>query len=238
MSAAAARASRIVPCAIPTRAKPAITSTAESTSQPSAVVEAARDPGEAASRENGDAAVPVHQASRRERRQRAGGEEDGRPETEDPLDVGDEHERDRPDRDGELNHAGERRQRRGEQDRVAANREALHRATLSEQRFGEPRAERRGAAVRGCRTYGPPSRACASRRSRPPGGPPRARGGTCPTARPRLGSAAGSTPPCPDASARGSRAGRRPRARARRASAARSSPSPPPARCRTAGART
>ena len=38
MSAAAARASRIVPCAIPTRAKPAITSTAESTSQPSAVV--------------------------------------------------------------------------------------------------------------------------------------------------------------------------------------------------------
>ena len=38
MSAAAARASRIVPCEIPTSAKPVTTMVADSTSQPSAVV--------------------------------------------------------------------------------------------------------------------------------------------------------------------------------------------------------
>ena len=61
MSAAAARASRIVPCATPTSAKPATTSAAESSSQPSAVVRQPAMPGEAAAGEHRHAAVAVHQ---------------------------------------------------------------------------------------------------------------------------------------------------------------------------------
>ena len=158
----------------------------------------AGDPGQAAAGEDRHAAVPVHRAAGGERGQRAGGEEDGRAEPEDPLDAGDEHERHRPDGDGELDHPGERRQRRGEQDRVAANREALHRPTLSQQRCRRARrgTRRRRRATGGGRTGRRAGRARAGR-SRRRGARRRARAGTAPTARSRSGSAAGSTPRVP-----------------------------------------
>ena len=109
--------------------------------------QAAADPGEAAAGEHRDPAEAVHQAPGRKRGERAGGEEDRRPEAEDPLDAGDEHERHRADRDRELDHAGERRQRRREQDRVAADRELLHGTSLREHR-GEALTEGRRAAAR------------------------------------------------------------------------------------------
>ena len=115
MSAAAVRASRTAPFIAPTPTNPRITSGALSTTQPSAVSRHADHPDDEAACDHRDPTEPVHQPSRGQRGERAGGQEDRRPEAEDRLDAGDEDERDRRDGDGELQHAREQDQaeRRG-----------------------------------------------------------------------------------------------------------------------------
>ena len=200
-----------------------MTSAAVSSAQPSAVDEQPAMPATKPTRDDGHPAVAVHRAAGRERGQRAGGEEDRRAEPEDPLDAGDEDERDR------------RRPRR----RAGT----CPRATSAPRRAGsccggpgsgpprdpipardDSRAERAAPPCDGWRTYGPPSArirepadrddAAAARRARE-----ERRAGCDLAARRR----AVRRRACPDASARGSRAGRRPRARARPATGARSS---------------
>ena len=78
MSAAAALASRTVPLAVPTSANPAMTRTAESSAQPSAVTQTAEDSRAAAGREDGDPAQAVHRPPGRQRRHGPRGEEDRR----------------------------------------------------------------------------------------------------------------------------------------------------------------
>ena len=72
-------------------------------------------------------------------------------------------ERDGADRDGELDHAGEARQRRREQDRVAPDRKRSTARPYREQRSARPARNAAAPPCDGWRTYGPPSRACASR---------------------------------------------------------------------------
>ena len=79
---------------------------------------AADRPDDEAARDHRYAAESVHQAPRRKRRKCAGRQEDRRPEPEDRLDPRDEHERDRRDRDGELEDAREGQQAEAQQDRV------------------------------------------------------------------------------------------------------------------------
>jgi hypothetical protein len=74
-------------------------------------------------REDGHAAEPVHRAPGRQRGERAGSEDDRRPEPEQPLHAGDEHEGQGRDGRGELHHPGVRRERRREERRVALDRE-------------------------------------------------------------------------------------------------------------------
>ena len=68
---------------------------------------------------------PVHRPPGRHRRQRRGGEEDRRPQAEQPFHPRHEHEGQRRDRGDELQHRREDRHDRREQERVAADREIV-----------------------------------------------------------------------------------------------------------------
>ncbi len=68
--------------------------------------------------DHGDAAEAIHEPARGQCGERAGGDEDRRPEPEDRLDPGDEHERDRRHSDRELKHAGKGHEAEREQDGV------------------------------------------------------------------------------------------------------------------------
>ena len=100
------------------------------------------------------------------RGERARDEEDRRPEAEDPLDPGDEHERDRGERDRELDHPGEadelgreQRPRSGGSGTVSTARRPAS-ASSGVEAAAERRPRRRGT---GWRTYGAAERACATR---------------------------------------------------------------------------
>ena len=125
------------------------TSVAESTSQPSAVDDAADDrPRRSRPRERGSGRCRSISLAGRERGERRGDEEDRGPEAEDPFDARDEDERDGCNGDRQLHHAGEARQGGREQDGVPADRKAVHEPSLSERRR-QPSPKRRGAAARG-----------------------------------------------------------------------------------------
>ena len=98
--------------------------------------------------DDGYATVPIHQTAGRKRRERSGGQEDRGPETEDRLDPGHEHERDRPHGDRELQDARKRDETEGEKDRVALD---LSRSRHSARLALRPRCGRRydGPSVTG-----------------------------------------------------------------------------------------
>ena len=81
-----------------------------------------------ARRENGHAAEAIHRTPRRKRGECSRGEDDRRAETQQALDSGDEHERERGDSGRELEHPGVGRQRSGEERGVPLDREVLGRA--------------------------------------------------------------------------------------------------------------
>ena len=163
-----ARAGR-VPFATPTSANPTMTSAAESQRQPSEVIDVADGPEQAADREHGDPSVPVHQPPGRERGERGGGEEDRRPEPEDPLDPGDDHERRGRDGDDELERARTGRSARRRGAACSAGRGTRSREQSTEARPGtRPRRHGRDAARTARRS--PPARAARRRRR---GGRPR-----------------------------------------------------------------
>ena len=137
MSAAAARARRIVPCAIADEREAGDDDGGRIELAAEGGRQAPRDTGEAAAGEHRDPAEPVHQPSGGKRGERSRREEDRRPEAEDSLDPGDEDERHRRHGDRELHHPGERGQRRREQDRVAPDREVGHAPSLDEVRRHE-----------------------------------------------------------------------------------------------------
>ena len=125
-----------------------------------------------AARDHRHPADAVHQPPGRHRGQRRGDEEDRRPEPEQPVDAGDEHERDRGHRRHELQHRRVDRHRDREQDRVAADRE-VHAISAARSRRGPWRPRWRSAA-RGRRGRAPPARRAprtAPRRTRRSSGP-------------------------------------------------------------------
>ena len=77
-----------------------------SAAQPSAVENTADRADPEPARDDGDPSEAVHQASGRESRERARGEEDRGPEPQDRLDSRNEDERDRRDGHCELNDPG------------------------------------------------------------------------------------------------------------------------------------
>ena len=151
MSATAVRASITAPFIAPTPTKPRITRSAVDDATERSQ-HATDDADHEPARDHGHAAVAIHQATRRQCRERAGGEEDRGPEPEDRLDPGHEDERDRRDGDGELQHAGQRQQTEGEENRVPPDlpglvtRARLTRggrvAGLDELRYGGSRSDR------------------------------------------------------------------------------------------------
>ena len=128
MSPAAARASSDVPLAVPTRTSPRKTGNGGLERAPERGQHAAeprRCTKPVAS--TGHAAEPVHRAPGRQRREGARGEHDRRPEAEQPLDAGDEDERQRGDRRRELEHPRVGRERGRQERRVALDRELVGR---------------------------------------------------------------------------------------------------------------
>ena len=131
MSAAAARASRIVPCETPTSAKPATTSDGGLELAAERGRQAAGDPRDAAAGEHRDPPEPVHQPSGREApRARPAVRKIAGPSPRIPSIPVTRTSVTVADGDRELHHPGQARQRRREQHGVAADREALHRASL------------------------------------------------------------------------------------------------------------
>ena len=118
MSAAAARERMTVPEDAPTRARPRTTSGVESQWQPRATVDVATIPVTKPPRDHLHTTEAIHRAARRKRGQRGRAEEDRRPQADDALDAGDEHERRRPDGDGHLQHPAGGGEPRGEEDAV------------------------------------------------------------------------------------------------------------------------
>jgi len=84
---------------------------------------------EAAPDDDGHPAVVVHQPAGRKGGERAGGQEDRRPEAEDPLDARDRDERDGAERGRELERAGVRNEATREEERVPAD-VAPHRSSV------------------------------------------------------------------------------------------------------------
>ncbi len=138
MSPAAVRISSAVPLAAPVSANPRITSGADPRFVASAVSEQPRGREQIAAGDDRPAPDPVHQPPGGHRREPGGDEEDRGPEPEQPLDPGDEHERERRHRGDELQHARVHRHRDGEQQRVAADRDVAPQA-------GGPTVTRRAA---------------------------------------------------------------------------------------------
>ena len=129
-----------------------------------------------------------------------------------PSTPGHEHERERRDRGHELEDGGVDRHRRGQQHRVATDRERLRHEAIESARRESP--ERRRATDGGCRSRRAP-RAPGGRPARAGGrGPAAARKGCAASISPRVGRRfdSGVTRERADASARGSRAARRVRA--------------------------
>ena len=65
--------------------------------------------------------MAIHEPTCRQGGERAGGQEDRRPEAEDGLDPGDQDERDRGDCGGELQHTGKRHETQRQEHRVSPN---------------------------------------------------------------------------------------------------------------------
>ena len=122
ISAAAARESITIACAAPQKPSPRKTSSPELDQQPSAMIAGPRGAEGEAGADHGHPPDPVGDAPGRSDRERAGDQEHGRPEPEDPLEPGDRDERHRPERDRELHHPGQADEPCGEHDRVAAGR--------------------------------------------------------------------------------------------------------------------
>ena len=108
MSPAAVRISSAIAPAAPISVKPTITATVDSICVASAVKRAAEGGEHEAERHHRLASDPVHRPAGGERGQRRGGQEDRGAEPEQPLDAGDEHERERRHRRDELHDGRER----------------------------------------------------------------------------------------------------------------------------------
>ena len=104
ISAAAARESRTIDCAAPQSASPRKTSTPDSSAQPAAVTTGPPIPSTKPVRITGIRPTRSEIRPAGPTASRAGEQEDGGAEAEDPLDAGDGDDRHRPERDRELDH--------------------------------------------------------------------------------------------------------------------------------------
>ena len=121
MSPAAVRTSSADALDEPVRMKPTITASVEPTCVPSAVTAQPVPPTMKPTIEHGPAAVAVHRAPGDRAGARGGDEEDRRAEAEQPLDAGDEDERQRRHGRDELHDGRVDGERRREDQRVAAD---------------------------------------------------------------------------------------------------------------------
>ena len=149
ISAAAARESRTIDCAGAAQPEPEEDEHARAASAAGGGDERADDAEREAAADHRHPAEPVGEPARRADRERTGDQEHRRPEPEDAVDAGDRDDRDRAERDGELDHPGLADEPEREQERVPP-RPSFMRAIRAR---SAARRTRAAPPWDGCRTY-------------------------------------------------------------------------------------